>query len=155
MLRDKANDAEDDRLIWSGRKLLITALAGTFLAALLGALVWLVLVLGSTSDQSGLGTAITFGAAFGGWVGLGASALFGLIRRVREYGLRSPPRMALTFAVLGGTAASPLFVPFADGWGMAIGGLVESAIIGGLIGAVLGTFLFFTMFRRGSGLFKL
>jgi hypothetical protein len=146
MLRDKSGDLEPARPEWTGGKLFTMSLAGTLVAALLGALLWL--VLGSFSDRSQLGTAIAFGAVFGGWIGLSACLLFGLIRRLREYGIRSPVRSAIIFAVLGGIAASPLFAPFADGWGMAIGGLVEAAIIGGCIGTVLGIFLFFVMFRR-------
>lgn len=146
MLKNGSDDLESPRAEWTSGKLFIMSLAGTLLASLLGALLWL--ALGGISDQSQLATAIAFGAVFGGWIGLSACLVFGFIRRLREYGIRSLVRLTIVFAALGGIAASPLFVPFADGWGMAIGGLVEAAAIGGCIGGVLGIFLFFMMFRR-------
>jgi hypothetical protein len=130
---------------WTNRKALKTVLASMVIATLLGPILFS--FVGGIPRRSEWLPALVFGSVFGAWVGLIAGVLFGSVRRVRRYGRRSVSRMILTFSLLGALAGGPVFFPFGDGLAMAFALVGEAAILGGIIGALVGLCLFLIMFR--------
>lgn len=142
-----SNSDADASFDWKFKKTFFMTLGSTLIGVFLGSFLWLLLP-GPSLDWSTFWSAAAFGAFFGAWVGLIATLLFRCVRRIREYGTRSPLKMIVTFIFLGGLAGAPVFFPFGDGLMMALGLAIEAAVFGGLIGAVLGFFFFLVMFKR-------
>jgi len=124
----------------------ITALVITIMGTMLGSIIGL--LLGMAHESDALATAESIGAVFGGVVGLIIGILFVTIPGLRNQRTKSRFRTIFLFALLGGLIGAFSLLLFGNGFAMALYLIVEGAVAGGLIGAVLGFAL--TLFRRRS-----
>jgi YD repeat-containing protein len=121
------------------KSILINAAVMSLISAILGSILGLTFCVASGCHE--LLSAAAIGFVFGGWVGLVVGLLFRSIRSLRELQNRSWTRMILVFTLLAGIAGAVLFFPCSEGPAMALYLVLEGAVAGGLIGALLAIIL--------------